>query len=103
MENREKAQCQRFVDYMTGEAPDVDRKRFERHMLTCAACREDAVEWRLVWDQLAQEAPAVDPPEDLKEQVLGSIFAVHPIQPAISDIRPASRVNKRGLLRWLAL
>ncbi|MDB4867785.1 MAG: hypothetical protein JWR03_2118 [Cohnella sp.] len=103
MDNREKAACAGFVDYMTGETPEVDRKRFERHLLTCAACREDAAEWRLVWDQLADEAPPLEPPADLKGQVMDAIFNTPPLEtkPPHLVARPVFRFRKP--LRWIAL
>ncbi|WP_123040622.1 anti-sigma factor [Cohnella candidum] len=75
MENRDMTtNCQGLADYMAGEMSDVERKRFERHLDTCAACREDAAEWRLVWDRLSEDAPELELPADLKAEVMDSIF-----------------------------
>lgn len=76
MENRERTLCQGFVDYMTEEMSEVERKRFEHHLETCASCREDAAEWRQAWDRLSDEAPSLEPPADLKTQVMDSIFGI---------------------------
>ncbi|TJY44198.1 anti-sigma factor [Cohnella pontilimi] len=101
MENREKALCDGFVEYMAGQAPEVDRKRFERHLLTCAACREDAAEWRYVWDRLAEDAPAVEPPADLKANIMNAIFAGES-QEAHHQTTERSRSRVRQTVRWLA-
>lgn len=78
MSNRESAACQGFVEYMAGEMSDVERKRFERHLTSCAACREDAAEWNEVWHRLSEEAPLIDPPADLRDEALGAAFAGMP-------------------------
>ncbi|WP_276351376.1 anti-sigma factor [Cohnella caldifontis] len=98
MENRDTALCQGLADYMTGEMSDVERKRFERHLDTCAACREDAAEWRLVWDRLAEEAPQLELPADLKEEVLGAVFGSGQSRSgdSASPARAFSTVPSRG-------
>jgi hypothetical protein len=101
MENRDKALCDGFVDYMTGEAPEVDRKRFERHLATCTACREDASEWRFVWEQLAEDATAMEPPADLKAEVMDAVFADPPFE-AKRQVTDRSRSRIRKTVRWMA-
>lgn len=74
MEKSAMASCEHFVEYMTGEMSDVERKRFERHMEVCAVCLENAAEWRLVWDRLSEQASLEEPPPELKQTVMAAIF-----------------------------
>jgi hypothetical protein len=99
MENREHKECLGFVDYMAGEMSDVERKRFERHLETCAECREDVSEWRLVWDRLSDEAPLHPLPSDLKMEVMDVIFA----QEDVSPLSPRKRGRLQRPFRGLAL
>ncbi|MBW5448145.1 hypothetical protein GE107_18975 [Cohnella sp. CFH 77786] len=108
MEKRETTTaCEGLADYMTGEMSDVERKRFERHLDTCAACREDAAEWRYVWDRLAEEAPEADLPSDLKAEVLDAAFGRVDAPDAKADefSGPPAAVRKRNVkvLRRLAI
>lgn len=91
MENREISLCQYLVDYMTGELSDVERKRFERHLDTCASCREDAAEWRLVWERLSEEAEPQELPPDLKDEVMESLFGPSTQNDETGDGRKADR------------
>lgn len=90
MENRDMTACSRIVDYLTEEMSDVERKRFERHLDACAACREDAAEWSVIWGRLSEEAPETEVPPDLKNEVMDSIFArpLHQAEPERSSYQP---------------
>ncbi|MFD0670228.1 anti-sigma factor domain-containing protein [Cohnella sp. GCM10027633] len=74
--DKEKASpCDGLVDYVVGLGSDVERKRFERHLAACATCREEAASWREVWDRLAHDMDMVEPPADLKDEVLGPLLS----------------------------
>ncbi|RED60270.1 anti-sigma factor [Cohnella lupini] len=74
MNDRVTSPCDNLIEYLTGESMDVDRKRFEKHLATCATCQEEAVLWRQVWDRLSEDAELLELPADLKEEVLGPIL-----------------------------
>jgi anti-sigma factor RsiW len=58
MECRENAEL--LVKYAAGELDGESLARFERHLETCAGCREAAAKQRAVWNSLdAWAAPAV--------------------------------------------
>lgn len=95
MVKRDPSACNQLVDYMAGEMTDVERRRFERHLTTCAACREDAAEWNDVWHRLSEEAPLVEPPADLRDEVLGAAFAGLPLDRR-SDTAEAGNRRRRG-------
>jgi hypothetical protein len=74
MNNRENSTCEGLYEYLTGEGTDMHRKRFERHLETCSACKEESAIWKEVWDHLADDVELIEPPEDLKDAVLLPLF-----------------------------
>jgi hypothetical protein len=74
MNNRETSNCDSLYEYLTGEGTDMQRKRFERHLETCSACKEEAAIWKEVWDHLADDVELIEPPADLKDAVLLPLF-----------------------------
>jgi len=56
--------CQRMkenlVAYLDGKADPGARRQVEEHLVACAACRERAEEFRLLWSAL-DELPAISP------------------------------------------
>ena len=75
MNERENTACEGLFEYLSGEGSDVQRKRFEKHLAACPACIEEAALWREVWDRLGEDVAQMEPPADMKDEVLGSIFA----------------------------
>ncbi|WP_372637514.1 anti-sigma factor domain-containing protein [Cohnella sp.] len=75
MNDRKMSPCEGLIDYLTGESFGRERKRFEKHMATCSSCQEEAIVWQEVWDRLKEDAEMLELPADLKEEVLGSLFA----------------------------
>ncbi|WP_027084760.1 anti-sigma factor [Cohnella panacarvi] len=66
--------CEGLIDYIAGCSSDVERKRFEKHMAACAACREEAGIWRDIGESEAGNMDLIEPPADLKDEVLGSLL-----------------------------
>jgi hypothetical protein len=58
---------------MTGECSEFERAAFERHLRSCASCREELQELRLVWDTLPFEMDELEAPADLKNEVMHAI------------------------------
>ncbi|TFE24872.1 anti-sigma factor [Cohnella luojiensis] len=75
MNDRETSPCEGLIEYLTGEGSDMERKRFEKHLVACSSCQEEAVLWHQVWDRLADDAEIIELPTDLKDDVMGSIVA----------------------------
>lgn len=87
--------CEGLIDYVVGLGSDVERKRFERHLGSCGKCREEAASWRDVWERLSDDIELVDPPADLKAEVMGALLR-EPERPA-----PAPNPGKKRTL-WRA-
>ncbi|WP_373230983.1 anti-sigma factor domain-containing protein [Cohnella sp.] len=97
MNNGETTLCEGLIEYMTGESSDMQRKRFEKHLAACSACKEEAALWHEVWDRLAEDAELVDPPADLKEAVLSSL-----INKNDDTLKPAMKGPKLRYKRFLS-
>ncbi|RKP56898.1 hypothetical protein D7Z26_02600 [Cohnella endophytica] len=113
MSARDNRECEGLFEYLSGEGSDVERKRFEKHLASCTVCTEEAGIWREVWDRLGEDLEILEPPADLKDEVLGTIFAAehaselteatHSAKPTRGVKRFRSRLYVRGLLVVSAL
>jgi anti-sigma-K factor RskA len=70
--------------YAVDAVDDIERAEFERHLATCADCREEVASFRATATQLSTLMSAT-PPERLREQVLRDIAKVRPLPPAVSE------------------
>ena len=70
--------------YAVDAVDDIERAEFERHLATCADCREEVASFRATAVQLST-LMSVTPPERLREQVLRDIAKVRPLPPAVSE------------------
>ncbi len=86
--------------YAVDAVDDIERAEFERHLATCADCREEVAGFRATTVQLSTLMNAT-PPERLREQVLRDIAKVRPLPPAVSQeagerIEATSREHSAG-------
>jgi hypothetical protein len=106
MQEHETIECQDLLSYMTGECSEFERAAFERHLRSCASCRDELQELRLVWDALPFEMDELEAPADLKNEVMHAI-RVMPLdkshlkkQMIMQEPKPARNYfNKYG---WIA-
>jgi hypothetical protein len=68
------------LDALTGE----DHSRFERHLIRCQTCAEEADGFRETTARLAAAA-AVQPPARLKDRVLAAASSTRPVAPAFRE------------------
>lgn len=73
MKQPETTSCDGLITYLTGELSDMQRKRFEKHLASCVSCQEEAHVWNEVWGRLTDGLILLDPPADLKDDVMRSI------------------------------
>jgi anti-sigma factor RsiW len=74
MNSQDTFPCDGLIDYIAGEGTNIERKRFERHLASCSACKEEAVQLREAWDSLPDQAELLELPADLKDQVFRPLF-----------------------------
>lgn len=73
MKEHETVDCSYLVNYLTGDCTELERAAFERHLRTCASCREELRDLQDVWQALPFEMEEVELPPDLKQQVMHAI------------------------------
>lgn len=89
--------CEGLIDYIVGLSSDVERKRFERHLATCANCREEAACWREIWERQTDDMDMIDPPVDLKNEVLG------PLLYATEDLEPQLPLRRKWTFKRIGI
>lgn len=101
--------------YAVNALDDVERARFEAHLLGCADCREEVAGLREAATMLGSDG-AVEPPASVRDAVLAGIETIRPLPPVVnvetrssdadaerSPATPPSRLADRRLARPLPL
>ena len=78
---------EKFADYLTGDLDETGRGEVQKHILDCAACREDLENLTVVWAKLG-----VLPEEQPGSAVRGRFYAM------LEDYKAAQPVGSRS--RW---
>ncbi|WP_059105890.1 anti-sigma factor [Shouchella shacheensis] len=68
-------QCERLFDYFNDELSPRDQEAFENHLLDCEECQEQLAELYLLNEDISAHTADIEPPENMKERVLGAVFA----------------------------
>ena len=63
------------ASFLLGALSDAERREFETHLATCARCREDVADLRLVTDALPLAVPPVAPPAPLRDRLFETVRA----------------------------
>ncbi|HEU0041331.1 MAG TPA: anti-sigma factor [Jiangellaceae bacterium] len=86
------------VPYALDALPPEDVELFERHRQACSACQAEVDEVRLTLTRLGR-AVEVDPPAQLKTQVMERIRSVRPLPPPAEPSVP-DRSRRPSAQRW---
>ncbi|WP_169083366.1 anti-sigma factor [Paenibacillus sp. PL91] len=68
--------CDFILDYLSGTGSNEEREAFERHLTYCDSCKQELAELQIVWEELPLDMNRIEPPEDLKEQIMAAAKAV---------------------------
>ncbi len=68
-------ECEKVIDYFNNQLTENEQNEFEKHLETCGECREELAELRALTEDLAFASEPVNPPEGMKDRVLGAVFA----------------------------
>ncbi|MRN55039.1 anti-sigma factor [Paenibacillus monticola] len=90
--------CDLSLDVLSGVCTDEERVAFERHLPSCEACQADKDELQLIWEALYADMEPIEPPMDLKQQVMDAAFAADTAM-AVQTVSTISRRKPRR--RWL--
>ena len=88
--------------YVLDALDDLDRTRFERHLDTCAECRDDVNALREGLDQIAA-SDAVSPPPAVRPAVLGQIESIQQLEPETARDARSARTTTRVWMLVAAL
>ncbi|MGM0884620.1 MAG: anti-sigma factor domain-containing protein [Bacillota bacterium] len=94
-ENEQKHVCDLCLDYISGVCTDEESLTFEHHLPDCADCQAEIDELRIVWEALPENMERIEPPKDLKQQVMDAVLAV---ETGIDHSKSASR--RLVIKRW---
>ncbi len=101
------AHADTVAPYLLGALAGAERRDFEAHLDSCAACREDVAHLRVVAEALPLAVPSVAPPPGLRGRLLETVRAeadvLHAAGPAADRAQPARRRFARPFGRPLAL
>ncbi|UVI28889.1 anti-sigma factor [Paenibacillus spongiae] len=88
--------CDLCLDVISGVCTEEQRLAFERHLPGCEACQAEMEELRIVWEALPADMERIEPPEDLKKQVMDAALAAELALPDESAaVRRRAAVRKR--------
>lgn len=85
--------CHLCLEYVTGECTVEERFAFERHLSHCTECQKEIEELRSVWSVIHTDMERIEPPADLKQQVMDSVLAIE------SDQRD-TRSSRKHIFNW---
>lgn len=92
--------CDLYLDLLTGEITEQERMAFERHLPGCKACQAEIAELELVWEGMSADMEPIEPPVELKQQVMKAALAAD--AEAMTKVQPAAETNRRSVKsRWL--
>lgn len=80
--------CETLFSFFLGELPETAKKAFEAHLPGCSACREQLIQLQQTWDTLPFSSEELEPPEQLKSEVLGAILREYPADDAVAAPTP---------------
>ncbi|MFC3419905.1 anti-sigma factor domain-containing protein [Salinicoccus hispanicus] len=70
-----KEACDLLIDYYNDQLEPEEKEAFRQHLKTCDSCQEELAEWEALNAELIEAIPLVDPPEGMKNRVLGNVFS----------------------------
>ncbi|MFB9328737.1 anti-sigma factor domain-containing protein [Paenibacillus aurantiacus] len=73
--NVSRDRCSLVLDYISGACTAEEASAFEAHLVSCAECRAELAELREIWEVLPANMEIIDPPADLKIQVMDAVMA----------------------------
>lgn len=88
-----------LVMYMVGECTAEEHKFLSKHIDDCPACRQEWNQLRHTWQSIPLGLDEVEPPADLKAEVMTAIFADSPAPQPEKKQRQIWRRSLRQLLR----
>ncbi|QHW35311.1 anti-sigma factor [Paenibacillus rhizovicinus] len=67
--------CDDCLSYIAGLCSEEEKRVFELHLPTCDSCRQELEDLHIVWEALPANMEMMEPPKDLKQQVMKAVRA----------------------------
>jgi anti-sigma-K factor RskA len=88
--------------YLLGALPESERVRFEAHLESCAACREEVELLSVASDALPASVAQISPPPELKDRIMAVVHAEAELLAAAGPrADEPERSRRRGRRSWL--
>ncbi|MUT64838.1 anti-sigma factor [Paenibacillus sp. NEAU-GSW1] len=94
-QNGHSSLCDLCLDYISGVCTDEETVAFERHLPGCADCQAEIDELRLVWEELPSVMERIEPPADLKKQVMDAAMAEEAKADAVRQAKKTDTGRRR--------
>ncbi|NMH70812.1 anti-sigma factor [Bacillus sp. RO3] len=88
-----KQPCDYLLDYYNGHLSELEKAQFEKHLESCAECREELLELEQLAEFMPFASDVIEPPNDLEDRVLGNILRNENMQ---SNVETITRKKKRS-------
>ncbi|WP_341280242.1 anti-sigma factor [Paenibacillus sp. FSL H8-0537] len=85
----EKKLCDLTLEVLSGTCTEEEQLAFERHLSSCKACQVEMEELRMAWEAIPVDMEWLEPPIDLKQQVMDAVLAAE-------EQQRAEQTNKMG-------
>lgn len=72
---KENELCNLCLDYLSGACSAQEVKDFELHLSDCKQCQSELDDLRIVWEAIPADMENIQPPENLKKQVMDAVIA----------------------------
>jgi hypothetical protein len=73
MTEQDRTICELCFDYFAGECTIEEQQAFENHLPNCRACESELADLRITWEAISEEMERMEPPADLKKQVMDAV------------------------------
>lgn len=84
---KERTHCDLALEVLSGTCTEEERLVFERHLSECEACQAEMEELRIAWEAIPIDMERLEPPLDLKQQVMDAVLAVEAQQAPLRNNR----------------
>lgn len=79
--------CKLGLSYFSGECSIQEQEAFKRHLPECQNCQSEMNDMHIVWEAMNVDIDQVEPPKELKKQVLDAVVGTDSVEPEFSRVR----------------
>ncbi|WNS76285.1 anti-sigma factor [Bacillus sp. DTU_2020_1000418_1_SI_GHA_SEK_038] len=80
----EKNKCENLSLFITDQLSGYEQEQFEKHLNTCAHCRNEVNSFQETWQMLSYDIEETEVPDSLKDEVMNFIFVENNMQTQVN-------------------